>query len=105
MFKTLRTSLKFGSISSKWLSATSIDPGDKGQVARKATEYVNNLGLEPEDAWITALVNWMLDMPWPDSQAMLARGLISFLDEYEGKVALSAHTIITARQAAIDILE
>lgn len=105
MFGNFKTSMKFGSISGKWAKSTGIDPGDKGQVAKKAMEYMNNLGLEPEDAWLTALVNWMNGMPWQDSKEMMARGLTQFLDEYEGKVALSATTILAARQAAIDILE
>lgn len=104
MFKTFKTSMKFGSISAKWFRATNIDPGDKGQIARKASEYVNNLGLEAEDAWLLSLINWMKSMPWPDSQKMLARGLSNFIDQYEGKVALSATTIIAAREAASMIL-
>lgn len=104
MFKTLKESFKFASISGKWMSTTGIDPGDKGQVARKAMEYINNLGLEPEDAWLTSLINWMNGMPWPDSKEMMARGLIKFLNEHEGKIALSAQTVIAARASAEEIL-
>lgn len=105
MFKTLRASLRFGSIAGKWGGTTGIDPGDKGQVNKKAIEYINNLGLEPEDAWLLSLINWMNGMPWPDLKEMMARGLIQFLDAHEGKIALSSQTVIAARAAADGILD
>lgn len=104
MFKALMAGHKLGTIGSKWLSATSVDPGDKGQVAKIATKYMVDGGMEPEDAWLTAMVDWMSGMPWPDSKLMVAQAMVRFLDAYEGKVALSAHTILGARQAALEII-
>lgn len=104
MFKGIKNAHKLSMMSTKWAGATGVDPGDNGQVSNKAMEYINNLGLEPADAWLTAMVNWMGGMPYPDSKQMLARAMVQFLDEYEGKVALSAAVILSARQAAAEIL-
>lgn len=104
MFKTLMAGHKLGAIGSKWISATSVDPGDKGQVAKIATKYMVDGGMEAEDAWLTAMVNWMSGMPWPDSKLMVAEAIVRFLDAYEGKVALSANTILGARKAALEII-
>ena len=103
MLGSLKISFKFASMSGKWMRVTRVDPGDKGQVARKAMDYINSLGLEPEDAWLVSLTNWMLEMPWQDSQAMLARAMIKFLDECEGKIALSVDNVIWAREEASKI--
>ncbi len=105
MFRLLKIQLKFGNITRKWVSSTRLDPGDKGQVARKAIEYINNLKLKPEDAWISALVNWMIEMPYPDSKEMLAHAIIQFLDTNGSKIAFSDSIVIDAREAAYEILE
>lgn len=104
MFKFLKNSSKLSSMGAKWAGATGVDPGDNGQVINKAMEYVNNLGLEPGDAWLTAMVNWMEGMPYQDSKVMLARAMHEFLDKNEGKIALSAVVILSARQSADKIL-
>ena len=104
MFGYIKNASKVSAMAARFGGATGVDPGDNGQVTKKAMEYINNLGLEPGDAWLTALINWMNGMPWPDSQEMLARAINQFLDAYEGKVALSAVTILSARAAAEKIL-
>jgi hypothetical protein len=104
MFETFKVSLKFGLIAKNWTDSTNLDPGDEGQVARKAMEYIQNLGMEANDAWVIAMTNWMVGMPWPDSRQMLASAMLKFLDAKEGKIALSAVTILSARQSAEDIL-
>ena len=104
MFSYLKNVSKVSAIAARFAGATGVDPGDNGQVSKKALEYVNNLGLEPGDAWLTALINWMNGMPWPDSKQLLARAILQFLDAYEGKVALSAATILAARHAAEEIV-
>ena len=104
MFKALKNAHKLSTIGAKWAGATGVDPGDNGQISNKAMEYINNLGLEPGDAWLTAFVNWMGGMPYPDSKEMLARAMVEFLDKHEGKIALSAVVILSARQAAEEIL-
>jgi hypothetical protein len=104
MFEKLKIGHKIGSVASKWVAATSVDPGDNGQVMKKAYEYIENLGLHPEDAWLTALVTWMDGMPWKDSKEIIAQGIFKFLEEYEGKIALSAGAIINAREHAYSVL-
>ena len=56
MFEKLKNGHKIGSIASKWVASTSIDPGDNGQVMKKSYEYMENLRFHPEDAWLTSLV-------------------------------------------------
>ena len=104
MFRTLKAGHKLGAIGAKWASVTSGDPGDNGQVAKVATKYMVDHGMEPEDAWLTAMIAWMSGMPWPDSKLMVARAMLQFLDACEGKFALSAATAGTARQTAQQIL-
>lgn len=104
MFRTLKAGHKLGAIGAKWASVTSVDPGDNGQVAKVATKYMVDHGMEPEDAWLTAMIAWMSGMPWPDSKLMVARAMLQFLDACEGKFALSAATAGTARQTAQQIL-
>lgn len=65
---------------------------------------MEKLGMNLGDAWLTAMINWMAGMPWPESQLTVAQAMIQFLDAYEGKIALSAATIISARQVAQDII-
>jgi len=105
MFRAIKNAHQLSSIAAKWAGVTNVDPGDHGQISNKAMEYINNLGMAPGDAWLTAFTNWMNGMPYRDSQVMLANGLIQFLDSYEGKIALSAATILAARHAANEILQ
>jgi hypothetical protein len=104
MFQMLKAGHKLGAIGAKWVGATGVDPGDNGQVAKVASQYVSQRLMEPEDAWLMAMTNWMSGMPWPDSKLMLAQAMLQFLDVYEGKVALSAVTILNARQTAQEIV-
>jgi hypothetical protein len=104
MFGALKAAHKLGAVGAKWASATGVDPGDNGQVAKLASQYIANLNIDPEDAWVSALVTWMNGMPWPDSKLMVAEAMLRFLDAYEGKIALSAATIIGARCAAEEII-
>jgi hypothetical protein len=86
------------------MRSTQLDPGDKGQVAQKAMQYMSNIGMNAEDAWVTALTNWMTGMPWPDGKRELAHAMIRFIEVNEGKVPLSAMVILSARQNAERIL-
>ncbi|MDP3979264.1 MAG: hypothetical protein Q8P85_14950 [Pseudomonas sp.] len=104
MFGKIRTWHKIAAVSSKWASTTGIDAGDRGQVVNAACDYVKNLGFHPEDAWLTALVNWMDGMPWQDCKEVIAHGIFIFLEAHEGKVALSAGAIINAREHAYSVL-
>lgn len=67
-------------------------------------QYVNNLGLEPEDAWLTAMVNWVNGVPIQKTKMQLAHSMIQFLDANEGKIPPSAFLILGARQAMADII-
>ena len=96
----MKNAHKPSAIGAKWADATGVDPGDKGQISKKAMEYINNLGLDSGDAWLSAMTNWMTGMPYPDSKSMLADAMIMFLDRYEGQISFSAVTILSARQSA-----
>ena len=104
MFKAIKTAHKLSSMGAKWVAATGVDPGDKGQLVSLATQYVSNLGLDPEDAWLTAMVNYINGMPHQDSKNMLAVAMLRFLDANEGKIPLSALCILGARGNAEQIL-
>ena len=101
IFEPIKGAIKFRNIAAKWTKATGVDPGDKGQIDIKAMSYIDNLGLDYEDAWLTALVNWMLDMPSEDSRKLMANGVIEFLNSYEDKIPLSMEITNSAREAAI----
>lgn len=105
MFETLRNGHKLGAMASKWVDCTGLDPGDRGQIAKMASNLVANSVAQPEDAWLTALLKWMNGMPWPEDKVNVAQALIHFLDTYEGKIALSANTIIVARLCAQQIID
>lgn len=105
MFEALKTAHKLSSMGAKWAAATGVDPGDKGQLVTLALQYVSNLSLEPEDAWLTAMVNYMNGMPYQDSKHILAAAMLKFLDAEEGKIAFSAMCILGARGHAEQILD
>ncbi len=104
MFSKIKAIHKISMMPGKWAAATGIDTGDQGQIVNAAHDYVNKLGFNPEDAWLTALVNWMSGMPWQESKEIIAHGILIFLEQYEGKIALSAIVIINAREQALKIL-
>lgn len=104
MFQKMKNVHGISKVAAQFLSATGIDPGDDGQVLRKAMEYASNLAMDPHDAWLAAIVNWMDGMPWPDSKELLAKGILGFLDEYESRVPFSRTTVLSARQAISEAL-
>lgn len=104
MFQKMKNVHAISKVAAQFSNATGIDPGDDRQVLQKAMEYVSNLGMDPTDAWLTAIVNWMDGMPWPDSKELLARGLLGFLDEYESRGLFSSATVVSARQAISEVL-
>lgn len=104
MFEGMKATIRLNGMLKRWVDATRIDPGDKGQVHRKASEYMNNLGHNPDTAWVFTMTNWILEMPWPDSKLMLARGMISFLDANEGQLSIEDDLLKSARETASDIV-
>lgn len=104
MFRTSKAGHKLGAIGAKWARITNVDPGDKGQVAKLATQFMVADGLAPEDAWLTSLTAWMSGMPWPDSKAMLAQAMFCFLDAFDGDSVFSADVAESARQSAQAII-
>lgn len=104
MFGALKAIGKLTKMSSTWASITSIDPGDRGQISKKANEYMANLKMSPEDAWLMALVNWTKGMPWPKEKKLVANGIIRFVDTSAAKLDVSPTVAASARQVAHDIL-
>jgi hypothetical protein len=96
-------SMKFGRISYQWMRGSGITPKDNGMIAQRAWQYVRNLKMEPADAWMISLLNWMDELP-PVAQVPMARGLQRFLDQYEGRVALSGSVLESIRGVATGIL-
>ncbi len=104
MFSKIKAIHKISMMPGRWVAATGIDTGDQGQIVNAAHDYVNKLGLHPEDAWLTALVNWMRGMPWQENKEIIALGILVFLEAYEGRIALSSTVILNAREHAFKIL-
>ena len=103
MFNNAKMSWKFAGFSTKWIEATGVDPGDNGQISVKARDYVQNVGLTSEDAWLTALVNWIIGMPWPKEQKMLASNMRTFLNRYRGVIHFSEECAQSALQVTDEI--
>lgn len=104
MFRTLKAGDKLGAIGAKWTKVTNVDPGDKGQVAKLATQFMSADGMAPEDAWLTSMTAWMSGMPWLDSKVMLAQAMFLFLDACESNSPFSADASANARQSAQEII-
>lgn len=104
MFERLLAGHRLGVMGAKWIGCTSLDPGDRGQIARVASKYVVSEGIQPEDAWLTALMQWMIGMPFPENKRRIAIALNYFLEQCEGRIPLSAATIIGARLVADEVL-
>lgn len=105
MFEMLRKGHRLGAMGSRWIGCTSLDPGDRGQIAKQAARFVTEDGTEPEDAWLLSMTAWMAQHPSDDEQRRLAVCLSRFLDTYEGKIPLSAAPIVLARKYVEEILE
>ena len=43
-------------------------------------------------------------MPWADSKELIAQGILTFFEDYEGRIAFSAGAIINAKEHAYNIL-
>lgn len=95
---------RMASLVGKWADATSLNPGDNGQIALFARELMRRTGLRAEDAWIRSLIKWIRNHPDSESRVVLATALIRFLDIYEHSAGLSPETKGAARQAANDVL-
>jgi hypothetical protein len=104
MFGTLKAGHKLGAIGARWAKITNVDPGDKGQVAKRATQFMVADDMTPEDAWLTSMVAWMSGMPWPDSKVMLAQAMFRFLDACGDSSAFSADAATNARESAQAII-
>jgi hypothetical protein len=72
-----------------WADATRLDPGDGGQVAIMASNFIKMAGVRTEDAWLSALVNWSFNHPDPEARFVLASGIIRFLGIYGHSAGLS----------------
>lgn len=105
MFRTLRNMHKLSKMEAKWVSATGIDLRDSGQIVMKAGEYVNNLNLPPEDAWVISLINWMNGHPHAASKNMIAEGLTAFIGLHGQDLGLASDTVMSAVECAKAVKE
>lgn len=80
---------RMASLAGKWADATSLNPGDNGQIALFARELMRRTGLRAEDAWIRSLIKWIRNHPDSESRVVLATALIRFLDIYEHSAGFS----------------
>lgn len=83
-----------------WADATRLDPGDRGQVAVMASNFIKTTGMRTEDAWLSALVNWSFNHPDPEARFVLANGIARFLDIYGHSAGLSPECRDASREAA-----
>lgn len=99
MFENMKRMHRLLSMGNKWIQVTSLDPGDRGQIVRVASRYLeNDVGVTPEDAWLRALVGWIQGLPWRDNQRVLMHALQLFLDRYEHELPFSMELVSEARR-------
>ena len=79
MFGWIKEKTKYAKVAAVWADVTGINPGDNGQISVYAFRILQQSGMSPEDAWLSALVNWTYNMPDMQSREMLAGGLLKFL--------------------------
>lgn len=92
---------KMASLAGKWVDATGIDPGDKGQVAVMAAGLMKVTGARAEDAWFSCLMKWMNNHPDYHTKELIALGVTRFLDIYGHSAGLSPEV----KSAAMTIAE
>ncbi|WP_369927518.1 hypothetical protein [Xanthomonas sp. NCPPB 2632] len=91
MLRNLITGLKFGRISSLWMSATGLVPDDGGAIGRRAAVAVSQQGMPANDAWLLALLEWISEQP-AGEQVIAANGVRQFLEAQEGRIELHPST-------------
>lgn len=104
MLQWLSDRTKMFKLSGKWSDATRLDPGDNGQIAMFASDLMKQYGLRAEDAWVTALGNWMYHHPVPEMRMAIASGILRFLDIYAHTMAVSSEVRQSVGQLAADTL-
>jgi hypothetical protein len=103
-FSEAKASLKIGKMGFKWINLAKDDPGDNGQINARAMSYVQLQNIAPEDAWLLSLTEWVRHHPEKMTQLKLAKNLQRFLDLHEGRIPLSAASILNARGAAEKVI-
>lgn len=91
---------RMAKIAGLWFDATSLNPGDNGQIGLAASDFIKSTGARPEDAFLTALVNWAFHHPNPESKFVLAEGIQKFLEIYGFSAGLSPECRDAAMLAA-----
>jgi hypothetical protein len=93
---------KFAKLAGIWIDVTGLIPGDSGQIAVYASGILKQSPMTPEDAWLSALMNWTYNMPDVESKVMLADGLLKFLVDGRQQSLFSAeargHALMLARE-------
>jgi len=93
MFETLKNTHRMAKMGFNWAGVTGIDPRDNGQIVKRATQYMSNLGHTPEDAWVLSMLSWIEGIPWPENKRMMAQGMLTFLRSPEVRSCLSEEVI------------
>lgn len=91
---------RMAKIAGQWVSATQLDPGDRGQISVMASGLIQSAGMRLEDAWLSALVNWTHNHLDSESKFVLASGILRFLDIYGHSAGLSPECRDASREVA-----
>lgn len=105
MLGWIKEKTTFAKIAGQWYDATNMNPGDNGQISVFASTLVKNHFFRAEDAWLTALVNWTFNSPYPEFRFLLANGIIKFLDIYEFIIPFDPEAKATSRKVANSIIQ
>lgn len=105
MFGWIKEKTTFAKIAGKWYDATNMNPGDNGQISVFASTLIKKTSMKPEDAWLSALVNWTCNCPHAEFKFLLAQGILKFLDEFWYEIDFSTSAVSSAREVASNIYE
>ena len=105
MFEWFKERTRFAQIAGVWFDVTSIDTGDKGQVAVFASRLMKMSPMTAEDAWLSAVANWTHNMPYPESRVLLAEGIARFIEDPRARNLFSDEAASAAAAVALQILD
>lgn len=104
MFESFKRAHRFSRMGALWIRVTGLDLRDQGQIARVSSKWLADGEMEPEEAWLNALVAWATGMPWAEDQMRLAQCIVSFTRDPRVVETVPAAFLADARCAAIGLL-
>lgn len=104
MFESVKRAHRFARMGALWIRVTGLDIGGRGQIARGASAHLSGGLMEPEEAWLFALVQWTAGMPWAEDQKRLAETIVSFTRDPRVTQTVPQAPLSDARGVAIDLL-